>query len=411
MTAIPPTRALWHGRALALVGIALFAFSLRSAVASLSPVVDHIQADLSVPAWAIGLIGTAPPVCFAVFGILTPRIERRWGLERTSVFALLTVTAGLLARGFAADAVGLVLGTAVIFAGVGVGNVLLPPLVKKYFPDRIGLMTTLYMTTMALSTFTPPLVAVPVADTAGWRFSLAMWSMFALLAIVPWVTLLIRRRRDADNADIEAANASVFGRLWRLPLTWALTVTFLVSSCIAYTSFAWLPSLLIDTAGVSAAQAGALLSLFAIMGLPASLTVPVLVTRYRVLPALFTIAVVAGFAGLGGLLFAPAAAPWLWVALLGVTPLFFPLALVMIGLRTRTHEATLALSGFVQSVGYAIAATVPLTFGILHGWTDSWTAPLILLVLVVAASIPAGISIARPRTIEDEWELRHGPWQ
>ncbi len=411
MTDSAPTRPVWQGRALALLGIVLFAFSLRSAVASLSPVVDHIQADIPVPAWVIGLIGTAPPVCFALFGILTPQFERRWGLERTSVISLAIVTAGLVARGLAGDATSLVLSTALIFAGAGMGNILLPPLVKKYFPDRIGLMTTLYSTTMAFSTFLPPLFAVPVADAAGWRLSLGMWAVFAFLATIPWITLLVRHRSDPHLADIEEASPGVLGRLWRLPLAWALAITFATSSAIAYTSFAWLPSLLVDTAGVTPAEAGALLSLFAIMGLPASLVVPVLVVRYRSVPALFTVAVLAGFAGVAGLLFAPSTATWLWVALIGTTPLFFPLALVMISLRTRTHEATVALSGFVQSVGYALAAGIPFAVGILHEATDAWTGPLILLAVVVAVAIPAGISVARPRTIEDEWERRHGAWE
>ncbi|SFI74721.1 MFS transporter [Microbacterium saccharophilum] len=405
------TRPVWQGRTLALLGIALFAFSLRSAVASLSPVVDQIQADISVPAWAIGLIGTAPPVCFALFGILTPQIERRWGLERTSVLALAVVTIGLVARGLAGDATALVLSTALIFAGVGMGNILLPPLVNKHFPDRIGLMTTVYTTTMSFSTFLPPLFAVPVADAAGWRFSLALWSVFALLAIIPWMTMLLRDRGGSAAADLASAAPGVFRRLWRLPLAWALTVIFLVSSCVAYTSFAWLPTMLIDLAGVTPAEAGGMLSLFGVMGLPASLLVPVLVTRYRALPALFTIAVLAGLGGLAGLLFAPTAAPWAWAALLGVAPLLFPLSLVMISLRTRTHEGTVALSGFVQSVGYAIAATVPLAVGILHDATGDWTGSLILLAVVVAAVIPAAISAVRPRTIEDEWERRHGAWQ
>jgi len=299
----------------------------------------------------------------------------------------------------------------VIFAGVGVGNVLLPPLVKTYFPDRIGLMTTLYTTMMSLSTFLPPLFAVPVADTAGWRLSLGMWAVFAVLAMAPWIVLLVRRRADSGDVDIEELPTRVFGRLWRLPMAWAVTVTFLVSSSIAYTSFAWLPTLLIDTAEVSAAQAGSLLSLFGLMGLPVSLVVPLLVTRYRVVPSLFAVAIAAGLAGIAGLLFAPAEAPWLWVGLLGLTPLFFPLALVLLGLRTRTHEGAVALSGFVQSVGYAIAAVVPFAVGVIHEATRSWTGPLLLLAMVVVASIPAGFVAARAHTVEDEWEHRHGAWR
>lgn len=406
----PSSRPLWRGRVLALVGIFLFAFSLRSAVASLSPVLDHVRADFDVPAWIVGVIGTAPPVCFAISGILTPRLGRRFGLERLTVAALVTVSIGLVARGLADGAVTLLLATVVTFVGVGVGNVLLPPLVKRHFPDRIGLVTTVYSTTIAASTFLPPLFAVPVADAAGWRMSLALWSVFSIVALVPWVTLLIRTRGDAVP-ELEEADGALFGRLLRIPLAWAITVSFFVSGALVYTMFAWMPSLLVDTAGVSAAEAGTLLSMFAAVGLPMSLIVPLLVGRPGAVPVLFGLAVTAGLAGVAGLLFAPAAAPLLWVLLLGTAPLFFPLSLVLIGVRARTHEGALVLSGFVQSIGYAGVAIVPFAVGIVHDMTESWSIPLIMMALVIVASIPAGFSVSRPHTIEDEWERRHGrPW-
>jgi hypothetical protein len=71
----------------------LVAFSLRPAVAALSPILAEVQADFAVPTWVVGLIGTAPPVCFAVFGIVTPTLERRFGLERLAAASMLVVTA------------------------------------------------------------------------------------------------------------------------------------------------------------------------------------------------------------------------------------------------------------------------------------------------------------------------------
>jgi CP family cyanate transporter-like MFS transporter len=403
-------RPLWQGRTLALLGIVLFAFSLRSAVASLSPLVDHISEDFAMPAAIVGLIGTAPPVCYAVFGILTPSLERRLGLERLTVIAIAVVAAGTALRAFAGDSIGLLLGTTLIFAAVGVGNILLPPLVRTYFPDRIGLLTTLYSTTMAVATLLPPLVAVPVADAADWRFSLGAWAVFAVIALIPWIAMLVRARNGSADEDLDQPDARVLGRMWRLPLAWALAVGFLAAGTIAYTCFAWLPKLLVDTAGVSPAAAGALLSLFAAMGLPASLLVPLLVTRYHATRLLFGVAVTTGFAGVAGLLFAPQAAPWLWVALIGLEPLLFPLTLVLLGLRARTHEGSVALSGFVQSVGYAIVALFPIGIGLLHDATDSWTPPLLVLAVVIAAAIPAGVVVSRRGTIEDAWERRHGAW-
>ncbi|MCH6230673.1 MFS transporter [Microbacterium sp. CFH 31415] len=405
-----PARPLWHGRALALVGIVLFAFSLRSAVASLSPLFDQISAEFDVPAAVIGLIGTVPPVCYAVFGLLTPALERRFGLERLAVAAMVVVAIGLIARALAPNSGLLLAGTALIFAAVGSGNILLPPLVKRYFPDRIGLMTTVFSTTMAVSTFVPPLFAVPVADAAGWRLSLGLWAVFAVVAAVPWIGLALRQHAAASDDDIEQPPPGVLGRMWRVPLAWALTVGFAVSSTLAYTSFVWLPTILVDVAGVTPVVAGVLLALFAFMGLPASLVVPLLVTRWNATRALFGVSVSTGLAGIAGLLFAPSTAPWLWVGLLGLAPLLFPMILVLLGLRTRTHEGAVALSGFVQSVGYAIAALFPFGIGLIHDLTGSWTVPLLILAAVVAGAIPAGVVAARRHTVEDDWERRHGAW-
>ncbi|MBP3977266.1 CynX/NimT family MFS transporter [Microbacterium sp. BLY] len=434
----PQGRPLWQGRTLALIGIVLVAFSLRSAVASLSPVLDHVAEDFPVAPVIVGLIGAAPPVCFALFGLLTPLFERRFGLERMAVAAIVLMAAGMLLRGLAPDSWSLLAATAVVFAGVGSGNVLLPPLVKKYFADRLGVMMTAYSTTLAVSTFLPPLVAVPVADSVGWRISLGMWGVVAALALVPWVTLLLRSRGDADREvptellvpdptdgvdDVrdavaastgpittQSASPRVFGRLWRLPLAWALALVFGTSSTMAYVAFAWLPTILVDLGGVSAATAGFLLSLFALVGLPCSMLVPVLVVRFQATRPLFLVAVVAGLVGLVGLLLAPTVALPLWVAIFGLTAIMFPLSLVLLSIRARTPESAVALSGFVQSIGYAIAAVFPLLVGLLHDTTDGWTVPLLVVAGVLVVSIPAGIMAGRRRTIEDEWEHRHGRW-
>lgn len=431
LSAAPRGGARWGGRALAVVGIVLLAFSLRSAVASLSPIVDYIDRDFTLSPLALGLIGTAPPVCFSIVGIMTPWLERRVGLERLTLIATTFVAVGLLTRGLAVNSVTLLLATAVVFAGVGCGNILLPPLVKKYFPDRLGLMMTVYSVMMAVSTFVPPLVAVPVAEATNWRVSLALWSAFAVAGLVPWAGLLMRERslarfespaapdapvhRELETVTgpiaVEPPDSRTFSRLWRLPLAWALAAVFGTSSSMAYVAFAWLPSVLIDDAGVSAAQAGFLLSVFAAAALPASLVVPGLVVRYRRAPiVLFFTAVATGVTGLAGFIAAPASGYWAWTILYGLTAILFPLSLVLLNVRARTHESAVALSGFAQSVGYAVAAVFPVLFGVLYSVTGTWTASLSVMIALLIVSIPAGVRVARDETIEAAWARRHGEW-
>ncbi|KQM83978.1 CynX/NimT family MFS transporter [Agromyces sp. Leaf222] len=397
-----PARPLWAGRTLALLGILLVASSLRTGVASLSPIIDHIDADIPLPPALVGLLGMLPPLCFAVFGILTPLIAKRLGLERTVVVALAVLAIGLAGRGLAPEAVTLIAASVLVFAAVGVGNVLLPPLVKRYFSDRVGLVTTLYVSIISVSTFVPPLIAVPVADAAGWRVSLGEWALIALIALVPWIALLVHPRAKAAEALPEEAAGGQVRRALGSPIAWALATIFAVSSVNAYVMFAWLPSIVTDVAGVTNAQAGALLSLFAAMGLPAALLVPVVAARYDRVRTLVVISVLAFLIGYGGLLLAPEAAIWLWVALIGTGPLLFPLALVLINLRTRSHDGSIALSGVVQSVGYLIAAVAPIGIGLVHEATGGWTVPLVILAATAVPAAIAGFLAARPGYLEDE---------
>lgn len=410
--------SLWRGRLLALLGIIFVASSLRLAVASLSPLVDLIGESFALPASVVGLIGTAPPICYAIFGLATPWLEKRIGLEPLMAIALVIVTIGTATRAMATDATMLLLSTAVLFAGVGIGNILLPPLVKKYFPDRIGLMMTIYTTIMAIVTTLPALVAVPLATATDWRTSLGIWTIFSGIAIVPWV-IMILKERVAKRAPVSTATGAVeivepdaraMSRLMRVPLVWALVAVFGTSATSAYTMFAWLPQILTERAGVSMQTAGTLLGVFAFMGLPFSLVVPLLVTRFQATRGVFLVSVIGATIGVAGLIVAPTAAPFLWVLLLGFIGALFPMSLVLISIRSRGADTAVPLSGIVQSVGYLYAAAWPVLFGVLHEWQHSWTLPLILIAASFVLTIPAGLIASRPGTVEAAWEKRHGSW-
>lgn len=396
-----PARPLLAGRILAFVGILLVAANLRAAVSALSPILGRVSAEIPLSPVAIGLLGALPPVCFAVFGIVTPMLVRRARLEPVLIGALAAIFAGHLIRSASPNVWILLLGSAICFAGLGIGNVLLPPLVKKYFPDRIALVTTLYVTMLSVSAFLPPLVVVPLADATGWRVSLGVWAAVGLVAVLPWIGAVLHGRRNGDAPAVEEARSDVVRSLRRSPLALALTAVFALSSMSAYAMFAWLPVMLQDIAGLDEATAGAMLSVFALMGFPAGLLIPVIASRMRNVAVLVYLAVALFVAGYVGLLLVPATLTVLWVALIGLGPLLFPLALVLINLRTRTHDGAIALSSFVQSGGYMVGAVGPLVVGVVHELTGGWTVPLLILLALAVAVTAAGPVLARSGKLED----------
>jgi MFS transporter, CP family, cyanate transporter len=405
---------LWAGRTAALLGILLVALNLRTVVAALSPISNLISRDVPLSAVVIGVIGAAPPLMFALAGLIAPALSRRLGLEFLLLLAVGAMILGQLGRAFAPNSVILVVGTALALLGAGIGNVLLPPLVKRYFPDRMTQVTSLYVVLISFSTSLPALAAVPVATAFGWRASLFVWAALALTAIVPWIiaarararSLRLARESDDDTVESEPALEST---LFRSPVAWAIMITFSVSSINVYAAFAWLPSLLVDSAHVSAGDAGSLLALYAIVGFPCALVIPAIAVRMKNVGILIYIAALAMVTSDLGLLLLPSVGTAAWVIFGGFGGLLFPLALLLINRRTRTHAGSVALSGFTQGVGYIIAAISPLAFGLLHQATGSWSASIIFLLVASLSCVPAGIILSRNRFLEDDLARRGLP--
>lgn len=401
------TLPLWAGRSFALIAVVLLALNLRTAVAALSPIVRLIDHDIPLDSAGLGLIGMLPPVAFAASALLAPMFAKRLGLERFVVIAVCAAVLGHLFRALSGSFAALFASTLLVFIGMGIGNVLLPPLVKRYFPDRIGVVTSLYATVMAVGMAAPALVAFPLADELGWRLSLGVWSGLALLSLLPWIGIMLRSRASravvTDEEPVIIEPSVVFARhVWHSRTAWLIAVIFGVVSFHVYTMFAWLPEMLIDTAAQTPLAAGALLALYSAIGFPLAIVVPMLAVRLNNVSLLIYAGCTTLVLGYLGLILMPAAAPWLWVALIRLGSLMFPLCLVLINLRSRTPHGSAVLSGFVQGIGYTLAAIGPLLVGLLHGLLGGWLGSYLVLLSTVLAAIVAGILLRKPAYIEDE---------
>lgn len=407
------TRLPWRGRSIVLLGITLVALNLRIAVASVSPVLDDVRADLALSATEVGLLGTIPVVSFAVFGSVSPMLARRIDLEPSVILAMAVSALGEVLRSTTSSPTAFLGWSVIALAGMGMGNVLLPPLVKRYFPDRIGAVTAVYAVAMGFSTAVPPLLAVPLAVRHGWRFSIGSWAVLAVVAVIPWLVVIWRSaaarsalgevfRRAPTHTPALASRHRARGRVWRSPMAWGLAVAFGMNSLNTYTLFAWLPQILAD-AGLDAAAAGTGLALFAAIGLPAALVVPPLTERMHN-PIWLVVGLATGFiVGYGGLIVSPDRGLALWLILLGFGGATFPVFLTLINLRTRTSAGASSLSGFAQGVGYTFAATGPFVVGLLYDATGRWDPGYVFLYGTIAVLLVAAVVACRPVMLEDTW--------
>lgn len=392
------------GRVGALLGILLLALSLRAAVVSVPPLLARIQNDIQFTEFTIGLLATLAPIVFAVFGLLTPRLIRGFGLERTLMLSITLAIVGQVARIFMPEVYSFLGMSIVALAGYGVGNVVLPPLVKKYFPDRIGTVTSGYVTMLAIGTWMAPQFSVPLANATDWQISIGSWAVLSTIVLIPWLLQLIADRNvDRPDQPLNAAGAAhplVKINPWKSKVAWGLAIFLAGNSAQTYVYFTWLPPYL-QARGLDELTSGNMLALFAILGLPVSLLVPLWVPRLKnpiIAVLVFTVFWVTGHLGI---YLSPTNGTAFWVAMAGLGQGTFAIALLMMNLRSRTTYGSGVLSGFAQGLGYAGAGIVPMLFGVVQKATDSWGVAFSMLGICVVVMLIGAVIINPPRTIED----------
>ncbi|HEU5005562.1 MAG TPA: MFS transporter [Jatrophihabitantaceae bacterium] len=385
---------------LLVVALALTGLSMRTAVTSVGAVLDDLQAGLHTSSGVSGVITTLPVICFALIGAAAPRLAHRFGAHQLLVASLAAMTVGLLGRAAVGQVWAFILLSVLALSGGAVANVLLPTLVKRHFPDRIGRMTAVYTTALAVGTTAAAGLTVPFGSLGsgsggdGWRYGLGAWALFSAVAIIPWLPTL---RHDRPVAGAPRGLAAT--RLMRSPTAWALTIFFAFQSFQAYIAFGWFAKFM-DAHGVTSGTAGAMVAVLSAMTIPVSMVVPsVPASRHRTVLIWLTACYLAAYVGLA---VAPVGGAWMWMVLTGIGSGQFPLALTMIGLRSRSSETTAALSAFVQSIGYIVAGSGPLLFGVLNDLTGGWALPLALLFIGLAIAVAAGLRAALPRFVDDE---------
>jgi MFS transporter, CP family, cyanate transporter len=214
---------------------------LRLTVLAIPPVVPQLHADLHLTETGIGWLSSLPPMLFAVAAIPGALLIARFGILPALIMGLLINAFGSAARALYPDAVSLYISTIVMAAGVSIMQPSLPPLVRAWFPQRVGFATAIYTNGLLLGetltvALTIPLV-LPLVHNS-WRLSFVVWSAPVLLTAVLVIICVV-----AFGGTKQAAISTnrKWWPDWRQPLIWRLGVILGSINAMYFVANAFLP--------------------------------------------------------------------------------------------------------------------------------------------------------------------------
>lgn len=374
---------------LAAFALLFAAANLRGGIVVVGPLVESIRADLQLSASAFSLLTTVPLLCFAVVSILVPMLSRLLKPQALVAGALLLISLGVLLRITSYFPI-ILLGTVFLGSAIALLNVLIPGLVKAFFPNQLGLMTGLYSVTLSLGAGFGVYLAVPLLQSFGsWHYPMLLWALLPIISLLFWLPLFKERSVGRPANPVKVT-------LWRDKTAWAITTYMGLQSFLFYSLATWLPQILMEN-GLDAEPAGEATSLINLLSIPFNLFVPIIAAKLK--QQWLLVLVISGFifSGLIGLLLAPSAYPMLWSSLIGIgVGGALALALSLFVLRAHDiHQAT-ALSAMAQSLGYLVAASGPFLLGFVHDISHQWQAALYLLLALQCVQLLAGLYASRP---------------
>ena len=357
----------------------------------------EVQHELGLNDSTGGLLSALPLAVFAIVSLVAPALGRKLGTERALGAALLAILIGTVFRSLSVS-YAIWVGTLVISTGIAVGNVLLPGLVKRRFPEQATSLIGIYAATMALFAGLGAGLAAPIAQIPGssWRAALGIWSVCAAVALLAW---LPQMRGAQHGARSSVSPAMVANRSpWGQAIGWQVSAFFAFQSIVFYSIVSWYATIAASR-GVSAASAGVDLFIFQIIAIVTNLGAAPIIKKtkdQRFIGAVCGLLYLTGSVGV--MVDVPLSKLWLMVAGLGAG-LSLTTSLSLFALRSASHEQAAKLSGMAQFIGYAGGALGPVAFGALHEMTSNWTYSLAILVVASLLVTLFAYQAGRDRTM------------
>ena len=385
-----------RSRSIVLVGIILTTLNLRAAVTSLSDIFGVVAKDVS--GFSIPILGMLPLLSFAIFGLLAPQLSHRLGYEMALFISMMCIGVGLTARLFMNNFWGFAISTVVALAGMAFGNVLLPPLFKKYFPDHINGVTSLYSVLIAVSAGFPSIISSNTVGKYGWRFSLGIWAIVGFAAALPWLMQIIANNDFTRPTTEKVQTNSV--PAYKSSITWMVALLFGVGGMLPmYTMINWLPTYLVSV-GYTTAAAGTMLFLYNTLGIFHSFLVPLVLSKMKHPYSLVILAVVLQIGTYFGFWLIP---QWsfAWSIIAAPSLLTIPASFQLFNMHSKIPNGTASISSMAQFIGYLFAAVGPLVFCWLKNATGNYSLSFIFVIVLSILTLFFGFGAMRPGFVED----------
>ena len=384
------------------VGIACIGMVARGAFTGLGTIVEFIKADLGISNSVAGFLTTIPLLVFGFFSPFVSKFGEKIGMGRLMGCGLLIVVFGCLVRSYTGS-MGLFLGTAAIAAGIAIMNVLSPAIIKLKFPQKIGLLTGIFTASMSVASSLAVGLGVPLAEGLGWgwKHTLGIWALITFVFFLIWLPQCGNQdewRSGRKNTVGEGLGKKIF----RNPLAWQVTLTMGLQSLLFYAFVAWLPTM-VEFKGYTLEQAGFFALLYQLICIVSCFVAPFLCDKYKSQSILLGVFGAIYLIGMIMFLFVDS---WFILAIAiafcgigsGASGSF---ALAYMALRASNPTQAAELSGIAQSLGYLLAAPATTIMGFLYDINQTWTIPIIILIVGTALWTYFGILAGRNVTLDD----------
>ncbi|WML50917.1 MFS transporter [Neobacillus sp. PS3-12] len=379
---------------LLIFGIIFIGMNLRAPLTSVGPLVGMIRDDLGISNTLAGVLTTFPLLAFALVSPFAPKLVRRFEINKVLLATLPLLIIGIILRSVSGIGT-LLLGTTVLGFAISICNVLLPSLIKKEFPKKIGFLTGIYSVSMNLCGAVASGISIPLASDLGlgWKGAIGCWAVLAFISLFVWLPQTRYGQKQISIGILDSREESV--NIWRSELAWKVTFFMGLQSLMFYTIVAWLPEILFER-GLNSSSSGWMLSLLQFSLLPFTFIIPVIsvrMTSQRLLVIFIFLLLVVGYSGLliGGNSLIP-----VWAILIGIgVGSAFSLSMMFFTLKTQNSRQAAELSGMAQAIGYLLASIGPTLFGWMHDITHNWTLPLIILVVAAVFLLIFGLGAGK----------------